>query len=147
MGSTYSVDVDANPSHYPQQEYRFSITFGGSPDRMEAIIAAALAEIERSRQTPPSAQEVDKIKEVIRREREIDLRSNSYWLSVLQFYAFHKEDPLQILDFNILIDNLSPVELQQAVTTYLNPDQYVQVVLYPEKQGEKREEERLKAED
>ena len=136
MGSTYSVEVDAATSHYPDPEYHLSNTFGGSPERMEAIIAAARAEIESLRRGEPAAEEMHKIKEGIRRAREIELRSNAFWLDVLQFYAFHQEDPRQLLEFDTLLDNLGPRDMREAAAGYFNLDNYVQVVLYPENENQ-----------
>ena len=50
----------------------------------------------------------------------------------MSFYYLHGEDPLNILDFDKLVDALSVEVIQTAAREYLNSDNYVKVVLYPE---------------
>jgi len=73
-----------------------------------------------------------KIKEIYRRKREKDLKSNKFWLSTLQFYYFHGEDPLNLLELDKLMEDLTPEEIQKAAQRYFNMDNYVKVVLLPE---------------
>jgi zinc protease len=72
------------------------------------------------------------VKEMQRREYETDLKENRFWLSSLRFYYFHGEDPRNIFELEKYIENLNSGAIKTAARKYLNQDNYVMVVLYPE---------------
>ena len=45
------------------------------------------------------------------------------------------EDLLDVFTYTDLIDSLTSDDIRQAARTYLNTDQYVQVVLYPDSES------------
>ena len=47
-------------------------------------------------------------------------------------YYFHNLNPSKILDYETLVDDLSVEIIQQAAKDYLNTNNYVKVVLFPE---------------
>ena len=73
------------------------------------------------------------IKSVNRRERETDLKENSFWLNVLEFYYSNDEDPLTVLEFDEKVNNLSLDAVRETADTYFDMNNHVRVVLYPEK--------------
>ena len=73
-----------------------------------------------------------KIKETHRREYETSLKENDFWLNGLQFSYFHGENPLNLIHYHDMIDHLTAADIQEAAKQYLNRDNYVMVVLYPE---------------
>jgi hypothetical protein len=72
------------------------------------------------------------VREILRRERETNLRRNEFWLRILRSYYIHGIDPLEILQYDTFLEGLSVRSIQEAAKTYLNLDRYVQVVQYPE---------------
>lgn len=131
-GGTYGVGVSAYPSRYPEPDYSFSISFGCAPERVEELTGAVFQQIDSLRQFGAPEEYLQKVKESQRREYETDLKENRYWLSTLRFYYFNNEDPLNILDFNRYVDNLSGEAIKEAAQKYLNENNYVMVALYPE---------------
>ena len=132
MGGTYGVGVSASFSHYPDQEYTISIGFGCDPERAEELITSVFSEIETIKETGAGEEYLTKVKENQRREHEINLKQNSFWLSNLSFYYYHGEDPLQILEFDSYVDGFSSATVQTAARQYFDMNNYVRVVLYPE---------------
>lgn len=61
------------------------------------------------------------------------MKQNNFWLSNLYSYYFDNEDPEMILNYPKLVDGLTGRAIQSAVKKYFNMDNYVKVVLYPEK--------------
>jgi len=132
MGGTYGVGVGASLSHYPDQEYGITVSFGCDPQRVEELIQTVIEEIENLKVGGTTEIYLNKVKESQRREYEINLKENSYWLSSLSFYYFHSEDPSQILTLNTFVDNLSLDDIQKAAQEYFDMNNYVTIVLYPE---------------
>jgi zinc protease len=131
-GGTYGVGVGASPSHYPESKYQFSISFGCSPERVEELVNTVFEQVDSLQQFGVSEKYLQKVKEIQRREYETDLKENRFWLSSLSFYYFHDEDPRNIFDLEKYVDNLNSEAIKAAAQRYLNEDNYVMVVLYPE---------------
>jgi zinc protease len=132
MGGTYGVGVNAGTSRDPRPSYRFSIGFGAAPERLEALTAAALSQIDSIRKFGTTPDYLNKVKEAALRARETALKQNGYWLS--QIYTFDQGGwPLaEIPAGDKLISSLTSQDLQRAAAKYLRKDNYVRVSLYPE---------------
>lgn len=131
-GGTYGVSVGAGYSHAPWENYSVTLGFGASPDSLDALAAAALAEIERLQKEPPPAETVRHIQEIQRRELEQGLRQNGYWLTNLSGRLLTGEAPISPERQRSLIDALTPEAISEAARRYLSLDRYVRVSLFPE---------------
>ena len=67
-----------------------NVTFGCNPDRVQELTDAVMVEIKKIMSENPDQINVNKVKEAQRREREINLQKNSYWLNSLAVY--YQED-------------------------------------------------------
>lgn len=132
LGGTYSVSVSADPSKEPRVEYSIVADFGSAPERAEELTRVLLQHIDSVKQHGASPQDLEKVKEAQRRERETALRQNGYWLGQLSAKTRYHEDPREILTYEQLIDGLTSDMIKQAAQRYLRTDNYVQVMLLPE---------------
>ncbi|HUT62822.1 MAG TPA: insulinase family protein [Anaerolineae bacterium] len=132
MGGTYGVSVALSLSHYPREEYEISVSFGCSPERVEGLVGAIFSQIDSLKINGTTELYLNKVKEMQRRERETDLKENSFWLEILQYYYLHAEDPRSILEYDAMVEKLSLEDIRNAAAQYFNKDNYVEVLLYPE---------------
>ena len=133
LGGTYGVSVGASPQDAPEERYTFSIGFSSDPARADELLAAVWTVIERVKTAGPPEEDVEKVKEQQRRGRETDLETNPFWVSVLDFYYSHEDEPLSDVNTYLeMTEELTAEELQQAAQQYLDEDNHVKVVLYPE---------------
>jgi len=132
-GGTYGVGVYGSPSLYPKQEYNLTVTWGSSPDRVDELVKKALIQIDSLKLKEPDSIYIEKVKEMDRRSFEVNMKQNNFWLSNLYFYYSHNENPEMILNYPKLVDGLTGSAIQSAVKKYFNMENYVKVVLYPEK--------------
>jgi zinc protease len=132
MGGTYGVGVSAFPSKDPRPQYELSIGFGTAPERLPEMTAAAFAVIDTLKTTGPSQQDIDKVKEMQRRERETSVRENSFWLGQMLGRISTGGDLRDIPQYEQLIDALTAERVRDAARLYLNLENYVQVSLLPE---------------
>jgi zinc protease len=132
LGGTYGVSVGATLSRYPDQEYSVRISFGSDPERAEELTRVIFAQIDSLRQFGPGADELDKVREIQRRERETNLEENGYWLGQLVSYDQLGLDFGEILTADRLIDRLDADVIRQVAEGCLRQDNYVLVTLYPE---------------
>ena len=132
-GGTYGVGASGSPSLYPRQEYGISVRWGCDPKRVDELVNAALEQIDSAKLKPFDPMYIEKVRETQRRGYEVNLKQNGFWLNNLRSYYANNEDPEMILNYPKLVENLNAAAIQNAVKKYFNMDNYVKVVLYPEK--------------
>ncbi len=115
----------------PEQRYLFTISFGCAPARVKELTSATFAALDSLKHFMPDSSTVEKVREMDLREREVNLKRNTFWLSALQFCLDNAIDPGQILTFPSLVATLTPRLVQDAARQYLNEKRYAMFDLYP----------------
>ncbi|MDD8019333.1 MAG: insulinase family protein, partial [Bacteroidota bacterium] len=131
-GGVYGVGISGNPSLYPRKEYSIRIGFGCNPERVEELVNAVMQQIDTLKLKPADQTNIDKVKELQRREREVNLKENNWWLSVFRSSYANGEDPLTILKTPERIDKLNTKAVQDAAKKYFTDKNIVKIVLKPE---------------
>jgi zinc protease len=132
LGGTYSVSVSSAFSRRLRQEWQIAIQYGSAPEKADSLFAAVRNEIAKLRTAPPTAAEVERVKEQQRREFEVELKQNGYWLSSMRSRV-ENGDPLETLgDYLTLINGLSAEKLAAAAKTFLSEENRARFVLLPE---------------
>jgi len=132
LGGTYSVSVGASDSHFPDEEYSISISFGCDPDRVEELTQTIFTQIDSLKNAGTTDIYIDKVKEMRKRRREVQLKENGFWAGGLQWAHFNGIDPIRFIEYPAMVDSLTAEDVQQAAQQYFNMDNYVRVVLMPE---------------
>ena len=132
LGGTYGVSVSPSASRDPNPSYRFTIGFGAAPERLEALTAAALAQIDSVKKFGTTPEYLTKVKEAALRARETAIKQNGYWLSQISSFDQNRWPLKEIPNGEQLISSLTVKDLQRAAMEYLRSDNYVRVSLYPE---------------
>lgn len=133
MGGTYGVRMWRNVKLYPREEYELSITFGCAPERVDEMTQTLFQQIDSLKTVGPSDIYITKVRETQRRQYEVNLKKNRFWLNELRRKHFNREDLLDIVRYRDYVGTLSAGMIREAAKEYLNTENYVQVVLYPEK--------------
>ncbi|MFL5639513.1 MAG: M16 family metallopeptidase [Gemmatimonadaceae bacterium] len=132
LGGTYGVTVSPSATREPLPSYRFTIGFGSAPERLEALTAAALAQVDSVKKFGTTPEYLQKVKEAAIRARETALKQNGYWLSQISTFDQNGWPLAEIPNGEKLISALTIEDLQKAAAKYLRTDNYVRVSLYPE---------------
>ena len=132
-GGTYGVGVDASPKKQPRSEYVISVNFGCNPERVEELLNTANSVLKKIIAEGASDEDLKKIQEIQRREREKAVKENSFWLQRLQQSYSMGDDPAQIVTYNTFVDGLTSKAIQQAAAKYFTFDKAKKFVLLPEK--------------
>jgi zinc protease len=130
LGGTYSVRVTTSARALPDQEYQVQVAFGSDPERADELMAAVLQEVQWLRDGGEQSY-LEKVREIMRSDRQEQLRRNGFWLSALAA-ALERGEPLD--DFLHLSDRLDALQLADvasAAQRYLTPENQVRVVLLP----------------
>lgn len=138
LGGTYGVSVSASARARPASGYQLSIGFGAAPQRVQALADTALAEIATLRRTGPHADEVAKVREILRRARETDRRLNFFWISQIVSLDSRGWALAEIDRYDGYVDATDADTLRDAALRYLDPGRYVRAVLLPKTAGDAR---------
>jgi zinc protease len=133
LGGTYSIGVSRSFTRLPQERFRIKISFGSDPARTDSLKSEIFSQIDSLRIYPVDSNYLDKVKTIIKRGHETNLKENSYWLNALEMRLMYQEDPRSILEIDDIIAKITLNDIQNASKMYLNTQNYVRVVLYPEK--------------
>lgn len=128
----YGVGASGSSSKRPYESYTFRVSFPCAPENTDDLIAATMAEIEKIKTEGVSEEDVQKIKETQRRDREENLKKNNYWLGQISAYYRNGTDLNSFNEYDKQIEALTGKEIQEAAKKYLNINNYVQIVLMPE---------------
>jgi zinc protease len=132
LGGTYGVSVAFN-NDLPLSGYgMMSIQFGSAPDNVDKLLTATLVEIARLKAQGPSAEDIEKVKELERRDLETNARQNAYWLGSLQTVYMLGWDPVGITRRPQRTERLTPEALHETFKRYFPMDRYTVVTLKPE---------------
>jgi zinc protease len=132
LGGTYGVSVGFSASREPIQAYSFSIGFGAAPERLEALTAAALAQLDSVKRSGATIEDLTKVKQSALRSRETAIKQNNYWLNQIESFDQAGWPLATIPDADKMIMALTSHDLREAASRYLRTDNYVRVSLYPE---------------
>lgn len=132
LGGTYSVSVSAQYSRNPRQEWQLVIGYGSAPDKAESMFAAVKQELDSLRRVPPSAAEVERVREQQRRELEVARKQNGYWLSTIRSRLENGDDLGTIGNEDPMIAGLTAEKLAAAAKKYLTEANRARFVLLPE---------------
>ena len=132
LGGTYGVNVGFTNSPPIKGYGAMQIQFKSSPENLDKLVNAALNEVERLKKEGPSADDVQKVKELERRDLETNAKQNSYWLGSMQTVHLYGWDPAGIARRSERTERLTQENIKQMFQKYFPTDRYTLVTLKPE---------------
>jgi zinc protease len=138
MGATYGVDANTIIERVPRRRYRTLVEFKSSPQQADTLWSAAQAIITAFRADGPRPDEVQKFVAQARRETEVQVKTNDWWLGRLSDYVMpdggEAGRPIsEILQWGQRLDALTPMMIRDAARRYFDPSRVARFVLLPEK--------------
>jgi zinc protease len=137
LSATYGVSVNAGYDKIPKEEYSLRIDFGCDPARVEELLKAIFQEIENLKTNGPTAQDISNAREALFRDYETNMKQNGWFLAQIYYRYQLGEDARDLLHFEESLKGLNQEMIREAARTYLNTNNYVEVILYPEKEKDK----------
>jgi zinc protease len=130
---TYGVKVGGGSNKLPNETFKIEIVFGCNPERVEELCGLIFKELNNLRGNEIDEIYITKVKEIYRRKHEVDLKKNKYWLGLLQKYLMYGIDYSEIDKADEKTNNISASSIRETANKYLDLNNYLKVVLYPEK--------------
>jgi zinc protease len=132
MGGTYGVSAGFSNTPPIKGYGVMTIQFGSAPENVDQMVAATLKEIERLKAEGPSEDDVNKVKELERRDLETNGRQNSYWQGSMQTVHMFGWDPAGIARRDQRTERLTAENITQMFQKYFPTERYTLVTLKPE---------------
>ncbi len=131
-GGTYGVGIWFTTEAFPEKRYSLNITFGCNPDRVEELIGDAISVLKDVSSNLQKDIYLTKVKEILKRELELDLKDNYFWADKFYQYYFYNDPENMIELLWDYIDKLTLEDLLQIAKKYIKFDNFAKFVLLPE---------------
>ncbi|WP_433900704.1 M16 family metallopeptidase [Sphingobacterium puteale] len=131
-GGVYGVGARSGFNKLPKARYAFSIGFGSAVDKADALIASALDEVKKIQDQGPEKVDIEKFVAEQRRQNELNLRENGYWLN---YISSSYQNDLDISRYTRRTENLNkvtPKSVQDVAGKYLKKDRLFEFILMPD---------------
>ncbi|MBP3942908.1 insulinase family protein [Sphingobacteriaceae bacterium WQ 2009] len=131
-GGVYGVGANISYSKLPVGRYQAAIGFGTAIDKVESLINSVHEEVAKIIAHGPEQKDLDKYFIEERRQLELSLKENSFWLNQLNSSVINSEDPTAILTYEKELLKVDAASIQRAAKRYLKEDQLFKFILLPE---------------
>jgi zinc protease len=133
MGGVYGVRARGHISRSPWQERDFAVSFGCDPARVDELVKAVFAAVDKLKKEDVDAGTLDRVKQTFIRGRETELRENDFWLGWLSSAYKYGDDPALVLDTTPVVERMTAKNVKAAAKKFLDTKQYFEAVMLPEK--------------
>ncbi|HEY5925213.1 MAG TPA: insulinase family protein [Kofleriaceae bacterium] len=131
-GGVYGVGAFGRLARSPYQERTFGIRFGCDPARVDELAQAALEGAAKIVKDGVDDKTLENLKQTFMRTREVELKTNRFWLGWLANAFKYGDDPALVLDIEPVLARMKPDLVKASAKRYLDPKQYYQSVMLPE---------------
>ena len=131
MGGVYGVSVNARLSREPVQRRHLDISFGCDPANIDALKTAALAEIRAIAKSGIGADYLTKVSEQIRREHEVNLKSNVWWRARLRTAYYFHDDFGRANDLDAELKRVTSANVKASAARFFDENNQIVGILRP----------------
>lgn len=132
-GGVYGVGARTSYTKFPKNRYTFTISFACAPENVEKLISSTLDEINKIKQNGAKAVDIEKFIAEESRSTETQLKDNGFWLGYLSNQLQNGDDLKQVLTYLDSLKDINPEALKATAQHRLSGDNYIRMVLLPEK--------------
>ncbi|MGJ1318014.1 M16 family metallopeptidase [Sphingobacterium spiritivorum] len=133
----YGVGAGANYRKFPKPRYSFSIGFGSAVDKAQPLIASTLDEINKIKKNGPTKVDLEKFVIEQKRQLEVQLRENGFWLGHIVNSAQNQEDATHILKYMDDLNKVTVESVKAVADKYLKEDRLFRFILMPDQTAAK----------
>jgi hypothetical protein len=131
LGGVCGVRVSARLVREPVQRRELTIGFGCDPENIDKLRTAAIAEVRAVARTGVGSDQLAKLTEQLRREREANLKNNRWWVATLRDAYYFHDDLAKLLDLDAVIARVTSANLRSTAARFFDENNLVIGVLRP----------------
>ncbi len=132
LGGMYSGGMNGDIVKRPYAHYTVSAYIPCGPENVDKLTTALFDLIKNAQDGKIDVKDLDKVKETWRKKYAEGLKDNDYWLTALSTAFIDETNPEMVLDYETRLNALTIKDLQNAAKKFLDMNNYVKAVLYPE---------------
>lgn len=128
----YSPNVNVSYDNVPKADYSITISFSCASASVDKLMAAAIDEVGQLKKNGASLEDILKFKAEERRQLELQLRDNGFWLGYLLNAYTTNKNPEDILGYVKTLEQVTVESTKSAANQYLKDNNFIKLILMPE---------------
>ena len=132
LGGVYGVQIGGSLEKIPTQTFNAGFSFSCNPQRVDELIGAVLAELEKIKQDGFDEETIQQVKETQIRTVEQGLERNTFWMANITFCMEYDVPFSRILKYKERAAGLTSEMLRDAARNYFTGANKLTAVLNPE---------------
>ena len=132
IGGMYSGGLNGSIQKRPYGHYSVSASIPCGPENVDKLTNALFDIIKDAQGGKIPQSDLDKVKETLKKQYKVRMQENDPWLDNLSQAFIDQTNPEEILTYEQRVDALTLQDLQKVAQKYLDMNNYVKAVLYPE---------------
>ena len=133
MGGIYGGGMRGGFTKRPYEHYSVGVSFPCGPENVDKLVAAYLGIVKEVAEKGIDEKDLAKVKETLKKQYDVQVKDNDYWLDGLSRSFIDQTDPSWILAYPSKVDGVTTAQLQQMCKKVLDTPNFSKAVLYPEK--------------
>ena len=133
MGGIYGGGMGGGLTKRPYEHYSIGVSFPCGPENVDKLVAAFLGIVKDVSNKGIDEKDMAKVKETLKKQYEVQIKNNDYWLEGLSKSFIDQTDPAWILAYPSKVEGVTAAQLQQLCKKLMDTPNYSKSVLYPEK--------------
>ena len=130
-GGSYGVGVWPSVSRIPEQKFGLSISFDCDPNKKVRLLQIVDEEIQKLAHQGPVAEDLDKIKKNLLKNRSESMRTNGFWLSLIKQNLMDDQPILTQSDYEQMVSSFSEKRIKNFAKKIFKKTDIVKVVMVP----------------
>lgn len=131
MGGVYGVGARASLNKDPWESYRFNISFPCKPDNVDALVEAAMAELEKVKAGDFTDEDLQKVITARTNNFDEQIKQNGYWERAISSYLKNENDLEKILEANERSKAITKEAIVELTNKYLTKENIIKIVKLP----------------
>jgi len=132
QSGVYGINASYNTNKFPYENYTFSISFPCKPENSDSLSNSVFDVIKDIQVNGVSDDVTNKVIEAQKRDMEVKIKQNGYWMGALKYSYQYGYEPKEIINYQQRIDLVTKEKIQNVAMKYADFDNYVYLRLLPE---------------
>ncbi len=136
QGGVYDLDFSESIWKYPRQEYSITAQWGCAPENVEKLSQTFFDVLSMMKNDGPTDADIQKVREIIIRERETNTKDNGWWISALESSYYNGDKILTYDEFAALVKSIQRDDIKMLANKYFGAKEYIKAIFMPEEKEE-----------
>jgi zinc protease len=124
--------VSLSTNKFPQSRFSLIIRFGCAPQNVDRLVASAIDEVNKLKTEGPLTANIAKWKAEDSRQRELQIKDNSWWLGYLTDQLQNQDNLDQFKSDSPLVEKVNQEDLKIFAKKYVLDANFIRLQLLPD---------------